>query len=55
MSGDAAARNRRNRGAGKRWEKEILDGGRGAGIDTERTRDTGTKDEGDLVLRIGGR
>lgn len=52
---EVAKRNARNRGAGKRWEKEILDGGRAFGIDTERTRDTGTKDEGDLVLRVGGR
>lgn len=52
---EIAKRNARNRGAGKRWEKEILDGGRAEGIDTERTRDTGTKDEGDLALRLGGR
>lgn len=29
--------------------------GREAGFDTERTRDTGTKDEGDHVIRHGGR
>lgn len=52
---DVAARNKRNRGAGKRWEKEILDGGRAQGLDTERTRDTGTKDEGDLVIRHAGK
>jgi hypothetical protein len=52
---EIAKRNARNRGAGKRWEREIRDGGRAEGIDTEHTRDTGTKDEGDLVLRVGGR
>ena len=51
---DIAARNKRNRGAGKRWEKEILDGARAQGFDTERTRDTGMKDEGDHVIRHGG-
>lgn len=52
---DIAARNKRNRGAGKRWEAEVLKGGREAGFDTERTRDTGTNDEGDLVIRSGGK
>lgn len=52
---DIAARNKRNRGAGKRWEKEIEVGGRAAGIDTERTRDSGTKDQGDLVMRAAGK
>jgi len=51
---EVAKRNARNRGAGKRWEKEIEDGGRASGIDTDRTRDTGTKDQGDLVMRPGG-
>lgn len=51
---DIAKRNARNRGAGKRWEKEIEDGGRALGIDTDRTRDTGTKDQGDLVMRVDG-
>lgn len=47
--------NRRNRQAGKTWERDILNYCREYGFDTERTRDTGTKDEGDLVLRHGGR
>lgn len=51
---DIAARNKRNRGAGKRWEKDIEDGGRALGIDTERTRDSGEKDQGDLAMRING-
>jgi hypothetical protein len=51
---EVAKRNARNRGAGKRWEKEIEDGGRALGIDTDRTRDTGTKDQGDLVMRVDG-
>lgn len=52
---DVAARNKRNRSAGKRWEAEVRDGGRQAyGLDIERTRDTGTNDEGDLVIREGG-
>ncbi len=50
---DAASRNKRNRGAGKRFEKEILDGLRAAGEDVEKLRDTGTRDEGDLVVREG--
>lgn len=52
---EIAKRNARNRGAGKRWQREIRDGGRAAGFDTEETRDTGTRDEGDHVIRDGGR
>lgn len=51
---EVAKRNARNRGAGKRWEAEIEKGGRELGIDTDRTRDTGVKDQGDLVMRTGG-
>lgn len=51
----ATARNRRNRNAGKAWERTIRDGGRDLGIDVEHIRDTGTHDQGDLVYRIGGR
>ena len=51
----AAAQNRRNRSAGKAWERRIRDDGRALCIDVEHTRDTGTNDEGDLVYRIGGR
>lgn len=52
---EVARRNARNRGAGKRWEKEIEVGGRAVKVDTERTRDTGTKDQGDEVMRIDGK
>lgn len=52
---DVAARNATARRRGKAWEREILAGCRALGIDTERTRDTGSNDEGDLVLRLGGK
>ena len=44
-------RNRANRRRGKTWESEIRNGLRSAGIDVETLRQTGTKDEGDLVVR----
>lgn len=49
-----AAQNRRNRSAGKAWERRIRDDGRDLSIDVEHIRDTGTSDQGDLVYRIGG-
>lgn len=53
---DAAARNRRNRGAGKRWEAKLeADLRKDAGVDIERTRDSGEKDQGDGVIRLGGK
>ncbi len=51
---DVAARNRRNRTAGKSWERAIEVGGREHGVDTERTRDSGIKDQGDAAMRIRG-
>lgn len=51
---DIARQNRRNRGAGKAWERAIEVEGRQMGFDVDRTRDTGTKDQGDLVIREGG-
>ncbi|WP_327175489.1 hypothetical protein OG599_09320 [Streptomyces sp. NBC_01335] len=48
---DIAARNRRNKRAGARWESELRDELRGAGLDIERLRLTGTEDEGDHVVR----
>lgn len=51
---DTSTRNRTNRARGKTWERGIRDYLRGLGFDIERTRDTGTKDEGDLVIRHGG-
>lgn len=50
----AAAQNKRNRTAGKAWERTIRDEGRDLSIDVEHIRDTGTLDQGDLVYRIGG-
>ena len=48
----ASARNKANRGKGKRWESELREGFRKeCGFDIEKLRDTGAKDEGDLVLR----
>ncbi|MGI5530132.1 hypothetical protein ACQEVX_22915 [Streptomyces syringium] len=49
---DVAARNRRNKQAGARWEAELRDELRNAGFDVERLRLTGRDDEGDLVVRL---
>lgn len=49
-----AQRNKRNRGAGKRWESDLRDGLRNQGLDVEKLRDTGARDEGDLVVRLDG-
>lgn len=51
---DISKQNKRNRTAGKSWERDIMQGARTWGVDYERTRDTGTKDEGDGVIRQGG-
>lgn len=51
MTTSTAARNKANRGKGKRWESELREGFRGVDMDVEKLRDTGTRDEGDLVLR----
>jgi hypothetical protein len=50
---DHAARNRRNRRAGARWQSTIRDGLRGKGFDVEALPLTGVEDEGDLVVRLG--
>lgn len=52
---DVAKRNNRNRTAGAAWERRIEQDGRAAFIDTERTRNSGVQDQGDLVMRINGR
>lgn len=49
-----AKQNGRNRRAGKAWERDIEQGARQRGYDADRTRDTGTKDQGDLCIRVGG-
>ena len=49
---DVAARNRRNRGAGAKWQAEIRDKLRAAGFDIERLVLTGREDEGDHVIRL---
>ncbi|MFI1799877.1 hypothetical protein ACH427_21330 [Streptomyces sp. NPDC020379] len=49
---DIAARNRRNKRRGADWEAELRDELRGAGLDVERLRLTGSEDEGDLVVRL---
>lgn len=51
--GDAAT-NKRNKRAGAAWESKLLDELRAEGFDVERLRLSGAKDEGDLVLRLGG-
>ncbi len=48
---DVAARNKRNRRAGARWQSESRDGLRAYGMDIERLVLTGTQDEGDNVIR----
>lgn len=53
MTTEAARRNRRNRAAGKDWERTIEVEARLLGFDADRTRDTGTKDQGDLAIRAG--
>lgn len=35
------------------WERTLRDGFRASDLDTEHHRDTGTKDEGDLIVRVG--
>lgn len=52
---EAASRNRRNRAAGKSWERQIETDFRALSLDTERTRDSGEHDQGDLVVRVGGK
>lgn len=51
---EAARQNARNRRAGKAWERDIEQQGRLLGFDVDRTRDTGLKDQGDLVIRESG-
>jgi hypothetical protein len=48
---DVAARNKRNRRAGARWQSDLRDGLRAEGFDVERLVLTGKEDEGDLVIR----
>lgn len=45
----------RNGEKGKRWERDLRNGFRGASLPTEQTRDTGTFDEGDLAVHSGNR
>lgn len=52
---DTARRNARNRARGKTWERTIEVEGRKLGFDIDRTRDTGTHDQGDLALRYLGK
>jgi hypothetical protein len=48
---EVAARNKRNRRAGARWQSDLREGFRGEGFDIERLVLTGKEDEGDLVIR----
>lgn len=48
---DVGARNKRNRTAGARWQSDLRNGLREAGLDVERLVLTGKEDEGDLVVR----
>lgn len=50
-----SARNKAAKRRGARWESEIRDYLRGKGYDTEPLKLTGERDEGDLVIRHGGR
>lgn len=49
---DVAARNKRNRRAGAKWQSDIRDNLRAAGFDIERLALTGQEDEGDHVVRL---
>lgn len=49
--GDTTTRNARNRRAGARWQTDLRNHLRDAGLDVERLVLTGTQDEGDLVIR----
>ena len=40
-----------NQRRGRDWERKLRDGFREEGFDTEHFRDTGMKDEGDLLVR----
>lgn len=48
---DVAKRNARNRRNGARWQSDLRNGLREAGLDVERLVLTGKEDEGDLVVR----
>ncbi|MEV1109910.1 hypothetical protein AB0I95_14805 [Micromonospora sp. NPDC049751] len=48
---DIAARNKRNRANGARWQSDLRNGLRGDGLDVERLALTGKEDEGDHVVR----
>ena len=52
---DVAKRNARNRRAGSRWQSDLRNGLREASFDIERLALTGTEDEGDHVVRLGGK
>lgn len=43
-----------NQRRGRDWERKLRDGFRAEGFDTEHFRDTGMKDEGDLLVRSSG-
>lgn len=49
-----AARNKSARARGKRFESDLRDDLRAEGLDVEKTPDTGTFDEGDLMVRHAG-
>lgn len=48
---EVAARNKRNRRAGAKWQSDLREGFRSEGFDIERLVLTGREDEGDLVIR----
>lgn len=50
---DVTTRNKANKRRGSRFELDLLAYFREGGYNTERTPRTGTKDEGDLVVRLG--
>lgn len=51
---DVAARNKRNRQKGQRWQAELREGFRNNAYDTEELKLSGREDEGDVLVRTAG-
>jgi hypothetical protein len=49
---DVAARNKRNKRAGAKWQADLRNGFRELGFDIEELKLAGKEDEGDLVIRF---
>lgn len=50
---NVAARNKRNRQKGQRWQSELREGFRNNALDAEELKLAGREDEGDIVVRTG--